>query len=109
MPATTSRTFESIRTLEVDGCGDDSVTVRVELLRRVGDAGLYRCRVWRLESYRIQPTFPQTAGAPAHLPSDEEVLVSWTHALPADLADGYRCSSDDEALTRALTAIEVLR
>lgn len=109
MTATTQRIFESIRTLEVDGCGDGSVTVRVELLRCVGDAGLYRCRAWRLESYQIQPTFPQTAGAPAHLPSDEEVFVSWTHAVPADLSDGYRCSSDDEALTRALAAVESIR
>ena len=31
--------------------------------------------LWRLELYRIQPTFPQDDGELAHMPCDEEILV----------------------------------
>lgn len=54
---------------------DDELTLRIELFESVAKARHYSARIWRLEHYRIQSTFPQIAGgAPAHQPSDELIL-----------------------------------
>jgi hypothetical protein len=55
--------------------GDDELTLRIELFESVADARHYCARIWRLEYYRIQSTFPQVAGGlPAHEASDELIL-----------------------------------
>jgi hypothetical protein len=48
--------------------------LRLEILEKVTQPGLFRARVWRIESYRLQSTFPQENGEPSHAPSDELIL-----------------------------------
>jgi hypothetical protein len=48
---------------------------RVEILRKWRSRGTYRVRVYRKETFRVQPTFPQKAGRPQYEPSDEEFFV----------------------------------
>ena len=83
--AITSPIFELIETFEFDmTLADDCWPTRIELYRATESPNLYRCRVWQAESYRIQSTFPQAAGAPAHEPSDEVVLVEYSSYLRCD-------------------------
>ncbi len=53
---------------------DDVIELRIEVLRSNSNGKLFMVRVWRLESYRLQSTFPQRRGRPAHEPSDEIIL-----------------------------------
>jgi len=54
---------------------DDELLLRIELFESLAHARHYCARIWRLEHYRIQSTFPQVAGGlPAHQPSDELIL-----------------------------------
>lgn len=54
---------------------NDELMLRIELFESVAHARHYCARIWRLEFYRIQSTFPQVAGGlPAHRPSDELIL-----------------------------------
>lgn len=48
---------------------------RVEILREIKDRGRYRARVYRRETFRIQPSFPQKAGRPIYHRSDEFFFV----------------------------------
>jgi hypothetical protein len=83
--AITSPVFELIETFEFDmTLGDDFWPTRVELYRADESPNLYRCRVWQAESYRVQSTFPQKNGLPAHKPSDEVVLVEYSSYLRCD-------------------------
>lgn len=52
-----------------------SFSFRVEILREWRPRGTYRARVYRKETFRVQPTFPQSAGKPQYEPSDEEFFV----------------------------------
>lgn len=51
------------------------ILFRVEILRAWRSRGKYRARVYRKESFRIQPTFPQQAGKPQYEQSDEGFFV----------------------------------
>ncbi len=63
-----------VRTLEVQiNLEDDDIVLRVELLQRQGEL-VYRVRIWRIEFFRLQSTFPQENGEPRHAPSDEAIL-----------------------------------
>jgi hypothetical protein len=54
---------------------NDELILRIELFESAAHARHYCARIWRLEHYRIQSTFPQVAGGlPAHPPSDELLL-----------------------------------
>jgi hypothetical protein len=53
---------------------DDELSLRIELFEALAPRGHFSARIWRLEYYRIQSTFPQLEGVPAHLPSDEVIL-----------------------------------
>jgi hypothetical protein len=54
---------------------DEELILRIELFESGVQARHYCARIWRLEYYRIQPTFPQGDDSqPAHGPSDELVL-----------------------------------
>lgn len=67
--------MEVVRTVElspVELQDGEHLHFRLEVLR---DGEGFVGRVWRTEFFRLQPTFPQNAGAPAHEPSDEQVLV----------------------------------
>ena len=53
---------------------EDRLSLVLDIYKIIND-DLYFALVWRLEFYRIQPTFPQRDGVPAHDSSDEAVLV----------------------------------
>ena len=54
---------------------DEELNLRIEIFESVAHARHYCARIWRLEFYRLQSTFPQTAaGQPAHQLSDELIL-----------------------------------
>lgn len=53
----------------------DTLRLRVEVLRRGVGTPSYFARVWRVESYRVQPTFPQRDSAPVSDAVDEQILV----------------------------------
>jgi hypothetical protein len=64
-----------VRTLEVHvTLEEDDVLLRVDLLQKLASPQLYRVRIWRIEFYRLQSTFPQVGGEPQHPPSDEAIL-----------------------------------
>jgi len=65
-----------VRTLEllVPLTDDDVATLRLEILEEATQPGAFRARFWRIESYRLQSTFPQENGEPSHPPSDELIL-----------------------------------
>jgi hypothetical protein len=54
--------------------GQDDLRLRLEILEDLKHPGLYVFRLWRLEAFRIQSTFPQVSGEPSHPPSDEYIL-----------------------------------
>jgi hypothetical protein len=96
-----SPVFELIRVFEFDmDLGEDSFyPTRVELYRAGKPDDLYRCRVWQVEHYRIQSTFPQAEdGTHLHEPSDEEILVEYSAYLRCDWDPaGFRASSPEAA------------
>jgi hypothetical protein len=53
--------------------GDD-LKFRIEIVRD-HLSGEFSAILWRMENYRIQPTFPQHDGVPNSSFADEEVLV----------------------------------
>lgn len=64
-----------VQTLEVEvPVDDDELIVRIEIFEDLSAPGNYISRIWRLEHYRLQSTFPQNAGVPVHSPSDELIL-----------------------------------
>ena len=102
-----STVFELVRTVEVDlEIEDDAWPVRVEIYRDDEDEANFRARVWLLETFRIQPTFPQNeAGGPQDQAADEEVLIEWTYNLEQDF-ESFHAESDTEALSIVLSALE---
>ena len=68
--------------LDIEG---DAWPVRVELYRDREDANHFRARVWLLETFRVQPTFPLGHdGEPQDKAGDEDVLVEWSYNLADD-------------------------
>ncbi|MCA8950416.1 MAG: hypothetical protein KDE27_12995 [Planctomycetes bacterium] len=90
--------FELIKTLEFDhptaGPGGEPVSIRIRLFRSVTDPHLFRCRLSRLESWRLSPTFPD---GPAGRRSDEEVEAGWDHTLAGDYG-AFRADGERQAL-----------
>jgi hypothetical protein len=52
----------------------DAFRFRLEVSREL-NAATYVAKVYRLEMYRLQPTFPQTNGAPPDLKNDALIYV----------------------------------
>ncbi len=77
-PAITSPVFELVKTVEVDlSLLDETWPTRIEIFRDTERRDFFRCHIWQLEYFRIQSTFPQEQGVPAHHPSDHRVMVEW--------------------------------
>jgi hypothetical protein len=59
--------------------------------------------MWRTEFFRIQSTFPQagSTGEPEHHPSDEVILVDWSHNLAGQYSD-FEAENPDAALNAVL-------
>jgi len=74
------RFSEIIKTFDVEPVGQcnlssESLKFRVEILRQQDSASFY-ARVYRFETFRIQPTFPQSGGKPIpENQGDHEMLV----------------------------------
>ena len=80
--------FVLVRVVEVNiKLGAEECAVRLEILAGRTERTRFRLRFWRLESYRLQSTFPQDAdGRPAHGLSDELILKEW-ESLPAPVIE----------------------
>jgi len=99
--------FELIKTLEFEAELDESNPVRVELFRAIDPPNTYRARVWEIEHYRIQSTFPQDGNSqPAHDPSDEQILIEYSPMTVKGDWDSFAAESDEEALGKFLKAYE---
>jgi hypothetical protein len=74
--AITSSIFELVKTVELDiRLGDNSWSIRIELLQATEAKDHFRCHVWELEMFRLTPTFPQDErGQPSHI-SDDALMV----------------------------------
>jgi hypothetical protein len=71
-----SSIYELVKTVELDiQFGDDSWSIRIELLQDTEAQERFRCHVWEIELFRLTPTFPQDEnGQPAHV-SDGALMV----------------------------------
>jgi hypothetical protein len=87
--------------LEPIQTGNESLHYRLEISKDPA-SGKFSPILWRRESYRIQPTFPQRQGCLLEPPCDEEILVRdiTTVALETIKAD-----DPDTALHMALKVI----
>lgn len=91
--------YELVKTVEFDvEIGDDQFVLRIELFRTVSDIHTFRAHIWRTEMYRIQSSFPrdQLTDKPAHLPSDEVILVDLNY-LTGDFSN-FQAENQEIAL-----------
>jgi len=70
--------------IEASEASGESYKFRIEILRECKTDGQYHARVYRRETYRLQPTFPLSNGAPERASWDHEILVvdeaqDWEH------------------------------
>jgi hypothetical protein len=81
----------------------DAFTLRLELFQDETDDRRFKVGVWRTEFFRIQSTFPQaeSTGEPEHHPSDEVILVDWSHNLAGHYSD-FKAENPDAALNAVL-------
>lgn len=69
--------FEIVKVFDVEPFqidDGDAFRFRLEISREL-DADIYVAKVYRLETYRLQPTFPQTDGVPPELQNDAMIYV----------------------------------
>ena len=79
----------------------ESYKFRIEILRECKSDGQYHARVYRRETYRLQPTFPLIDGEPYNESWDHEILV-------VDDAQDWECckgGSVDEVLAQVTQRI----
>lgn len=98
--------LEVVRTVELSpirmGSDGDELCLRIEILRsKHGTRAKFAARVWRVEFYRIQSSFPQRGGQPAHAPSDERVMT-----IEDGLSEAVEGSSEKDVLNRIIRKIE---
>ena len=74
--AVSSPIYELAKICELDiQLGEDSYTLRIELLRNTEKQDHFRCHAWELEMFRLLPTFPMDqSNQPAHT-CDDVVMV----------------------------------
>ena len=100
--AINSHIFELVRTVEVDlTLSGETLPTRFEILRSMEQPDFFRCRVWQLEFFRLQSTFPQLGGKPAHEPSDHCVLVDWD-GPHVGIYDDFQAADIDTALKKVM-------
>jgi hypothetical protein len=75
--------FELVKKMELDvDFNGETCRIQIELFRHAVIKNRFRCRLWRLEFFRIQPSFPQNKkGNPRHSEADEGFLVNWDFLL----------------------------
>lgn len=73
--------FQLVRTADVSiKIASEIVEVRIETFCRRPD--VFKVRIFRYESFRIQSSFPQAEGQPVHAPSDEVILKELESFFP---------------------------
>ena len=99
----TIKYFEVVKVLELMPIimekGDD-LKFRIEILKD-SSTGECHANLWRVENYRIQPSFPQKDGLPSASNADEEIFVKDVSTL-----SGIKNSDANEALQIALATIQ---
>ena len=92
--AVRSAIYELGKTCELDmQLGEVTFKIRIELFRNTEKEGHFRCHVWELEMFRLNPTFPMDEqGEPADI-SDDMVMVD----RGLDLTHGSLPRGDIEA------------
>lgn len=97
---------ELVRTIDVEpfhaGNGD-AFRFRLEISREVNTT-TYQGRVFRLETYRLQPTFPLAGGA-AREGKDDALIYVGDHMFDPDLLKG---TSADEVLGKFQARLDTL-
>jgi hypothetical protein len=81
---------------------DETLLLRIEISKTLTGPRAFTAKLWRIERYRIQSTFPQKNGAPAHQPSDEELLMVENN-FPFD---PVTAKSSEAALAKMLRALK---
>lgn len=69
---------EVVRTVELEPVAGD-LRLRIEVLKLEGRPARYTTRVWKLENYRVRPSFQ--GKAKTKLVADEQVLVPFDHII----------------------------
>ena len=77
------KTFDAAPFQAGDG---DAFRFRLEVTRELG-TDIYRGKVYRLETYRLQPTYPQAEGRLPDWKSDELIYVQ-DHMFDSDMLTG---------------------
>lgn len=95
---------ELVRTFEAECEANGIAAVRVELLRSIEDPTSYRLRLWRLETYRVQPRFGPTPDEPA----DEQLWAEWTYALARDHVETFTADTEGAAATIAMETLRTV-
>ena len=99
--AITSPVFELVKTVQVDlSLLDETWPTRIEIFRDTERSDFFRCHVWQLERFRIQSTFPQERGKPAHHHSDHLLMVDWD-GPHIGLYEDFVAASVDAALQKS--------
>ena len=99
-PSITGPLFELAKIIEFDvEVAEDHFSLRLELFQDISDAQRFRARIWRLELYRIQSTFPQneTDGQPSDHPSDESIFVD-TGSWLSQRYEDFQAETPDRAI-----------
>jgi hypothetical protein len=96
--------YRLVRTAELSiRWADQELELRMETFESTKPAR-YRVRLWRYETFRLQPTFPQSGASPSHAPSDEFILKEFESFYPS-LREPGPADSADAAETAALTEL----
>ena len=94
-----SAVFELVKVIELDiTLGEETFPTRIELFREGAQGHYFRCHVWQLELFRLQPSFPRHEdGQPAHI-SDDVLMVDRGIAFHKLDYDGFTAPDADSAL-----------
>ena len=104
-PAFVSPILELVGTYEFDlQFGEDGYPTRIELFRATDVPNHYRARLWQIEHFRIQATFPAEEGQPLDDPGDEEFLTERSHYQKQALA-GFHATSTEDAIQQVIEGL----
>ncbi len=100
--------FRLVQTLELDiQFGSESWTIRIDILQDISNPNQFRCDLWQLDYYRIQPTFPQDpdTGKPTAYKADQAIWMDWSHSLTGSYKS-FIASDANDALNVVLTDLK---
>jgi hypothetical protein len=98
---------EVVKTLELEPISlsedGDVIRFRIEVIKDIGSPAIYRVRLWRLDFYRLKPTFPQSNGRPQCARADELVFVEATGSVAG--VEKLRSKSISHIINKTLLVI----